>query len=162
MNRTVMSASRRFGSALALYVALAVSPSALSYAGDSLVGRVVAVKSGDLITLDYGAGREEVRIAGIEIDRREPMALEAKEALSDMILDKVVRLRFDGYLPNGEMSGRLWLGGIGGSDERVRDVGVELVRAGKVRSVKGYPEYKYGEMSRAQAEAIQTRRGVWQ
>jgi endonuclease YncB( thermonuclease family) len=146
---------------LATCLALAACSLALSLAGDSLVGKVVAVKSGDLITLDYGAGTQEVRIAGIEIDSRDAMALEAKSALSRLILGKTVRLRFDGYLPTGEMTGRIWVGGIGVPEQSVQDVGLELVKLGIVRSVKSYREYKYGQMARAEEEARRAKRGLW-
>jgi endonuclease YncB( thermonuclease family) len=132
-----------------------------SRAGDSLVGEVVAVKSANQITLDHGAGTVEVHIAGIEVDTRGTMASEARAALSQMVLGKTVRLRFDGYLPNGEMSGRIWLGGIERPEEPVKDVGLELVKAGAVRSAAGYTEYKYGELEKAEAEARQNRRGLW-
>lgn len=152
---------RSAAAALALGFAVATM-SAASHAGDSLVGKIVAIKSASQVTMDYGAGQVDIVINGIEIDRRDTLERDARAALADLVLGKVVRLRFDGYLPGGEMSGRLRIGAIGGTDERVRDVGVELVRAGKVRAAKGYPKYKYGEMTRAEAEAINTRRGVWQ
>ena len=161
-----MKAARRrvvigLRASIAVSLILALCPLAISHAGDSLVGKVVAVTSANLVALDYGAGTQEVRIAGVEVDTRDVMAREAKTALSNLILGKTVRLRFDGYLPNGEMTGRIWLGGIGKPEEAVKDVGVELVRAGLVRSAKEYREYKYGEMNRAEAEARQSKRGLW-
>jgi endonuclease YncB( thermonuclease family) len=161
MKRTAMGVVRTFGRTVTVCLALAACPLAASHAGDSFVGKVVAVKSANQFTLDYGAGTEEVRIAGIEVDKRAAMALSAKTALSSLILGRTVRLRFDGYLPTGEMSGRIWIGGIDRPEEAVQDVGLELVKTGKVRAAKGYRQYKYGEMQRAEDEARQNKRGLW-
>lgn len=131
-----------------------------AHAGDSLVGKVTAVKSFNLITLDYGSGSYEVRVVGIEAERDVVVTRQATKMLSDMILGKQVRLRFDGRAKNGEMLGRIWLGGEQ-PEQPVLDVGVELVRNGLVRSQKGYGEYKYGEMTRAEGEAKRLKRGLW-
>ena len=78
-----------------------------------------------------------------------------------MVLGKMVRLRFDGLTPAKELSGRIWLGGIDKPEEPVKDVGVELVRAGAVLRDTAYDHYRYGELASAEAEARQNRRGLW-
>lgn len=143
-----------------LSVLLAVAFSG-AFAGDSLVGRIIAIKSAEVVTLDYGAGTYDIRIAGIELPKDRTMHSRAKEALSRMVLGKTVRLRFYGRGPDGLMYGRLLVGGIGSGKaaETVRDVGIELVRAG---FFQGFNDgYKYGEMTQAEAEARANRRGLW-
>lgn len=147
-------------SAATLSVLLAVV-CADAFAGDALVGKIIEVKSAEVVTLDYGAGTYDVRIVGIELPNDRTMHDRAREALSGMVLGKTVRLRFHGRGPEGLMYGRLLIGGIGTSKsaEAVRDVGVELVRAGFFR---GFNDgYKYEEMTRAEAEARSNSRGLW-
>ncbi len=161
MNARAGSAVRTFGAKAAMYLLLAAGSMGIAVAGDSMVGKVVAVKSGNLVTLDWGGGTRDVRINGIEIDTGKAAALAARTALSNLILGKTVRLRFDGLTPEGQLSGRIWLGGIDKPEETIKDVGVELVRAGSVRADKEYRHYKYGELEQAEAEARQFRRGLW-
>jgi endonuclease YncB( thermonuclease family) len=139
---------------------LAALPFGAAQAGDSFVGRVTAVKSANLITMTQGDTTYEVRINGIVVDERAAFALEARRALAALVLDKTVRLRFDG-LSDGLMTGRIKIGGIGKPEETVKDLGVEMVRAGVVRADANYSKYKYGQMAQAEAEARQNRRGVW-
>jgi endonuclease YncB( thermonuclease family) len=140
---------------------LLVVPFSRAFAGDSVVGKITAIKSAEVVTLDYGAGTYDIRIAGIELPKDRTMRSRASEALSRMVLGKTVRLRFYGRGPDGLMYGRLLIGGIGSgrASETVRDVGVELVRAG---FFQGFNDgYKYGEMTQAEAEARANRRGLW-
>jgi endonuclease YncB( thermonuclease family) len=141
-------------------LALAALPLMSAHAGDSFVGRVTAVKSANVVTLQQGDIVYDVRINGIEVDKDATRAREARDALRSIVLDRTVRLRFD-KLVDGQMTGRIRIGGIGKPEETVKDVGVELVRAGVVRADASYPKYRYGQMQSAEAEARQARRGVW-
>jgi endonuclease YncB( thermonuclease family) len=129
-----------------------------AYAGDSLWGRVTAVKEPTLVTLDYGSGSYDIRIVGIDAPKAgEAKAADALKFVSDMVLDKNARMRFDHRAPNGEMVSRLF------TDDAVigiKEVGVELVRAGLATRQPGYDE-KYGELSAAENEARQAGRGIW-
>jgi endonuclease YncB( thermonuclease family) len=145
---------------LAATLLLAALPLGAAHAGDSFVGRVTAVKSANVITMSQGDITYEVRINGIVVDQRASFALEARNAVAALVLDKTVRLRFDG-LRDGLMTGRIKIGAIGKPEETVKDLGVEMVRAGVVRADANYPKYKYEQMVQAEAEARQSRRGVW-
>lgn len=158
--RHIALSVNRFGLSTSLALAFFVQSISVAYAGDSLVGTVTAVKSANLITLDYGAGSYEVRIVGIDVGRDAIRSRDAARSMSAMVLGKQVRLRFDGRAPNGEMIGRIWIGG-NQPEQPVIDVGVELVRNGLVLSQKNYREYKYGEMTRAESEAKRSQRGLW-
>ena len=126
-----------------------------AHAGDSLYGRVTSVKSGDMVTLDYGAGQYELRLEGIDVPKE--YAEQAVRFLSDLVLGKDVRMRFEGREEDGTMTARLY------TDDKVigiKEVNVELVRAGLARRQKDV-DFKYGELSAAESEAQNARRGLW-
>jgi endonuclease YncB( thermonuclease family) len=128
-----------------------------AFAGDSLYGKVRDVKSADLVTLDYGAGSYPIRLVGIEVPREGPIAQEARDFVVKLVLGKNVRIRFEGRNEQGEMVSRLF------TDDPVsgiKEVNLELVRAGLARRQKGY-DYTYGELSKAEREAQKERRGLW-
>lgn len=129
-----------------------------AFAGDSLWGKVTAVKEPTLVTLDYGSGSYEIRIVGIEAPKPgEGQWAEALNFVSGMVLNKNARMRFDHRAANDEMICRLF------TDDKVigiKEVGVEMVRAGLARRQPGYDE-KYGELSAAENEARTAGRGIW-
>jgi endonuclease YncB( thermonuclease family) len=151
---------RRRIQGIAAALALAALPIVSVHAGDSFVGRVTEVKSANVITMVQGDVVYDVRINGIVIDKDATLARNARGALSKLVLNKVVRLRFDGR--DGElMTGRIWIGGIEKPEEGIKDLGVEMVRAGLVRADANYSKYRYGQMQVAEDEARQSRRGLW-
>jgi endonuclease YncB( thermonuclease family) len=127
-------------------------------AGDSLWGKVTAVREPTLVTLDYGAGAYAIRIVGIDAPRAgEPLHGAALKLVSDLVLDKNARMRLHRRGEGDELICRLF------TDDPVigfKEVGVELVRAGLARRQPGYDE-KYGELSAAESEARAARRGMW-
>jgi len=128
-------------------------------AGDSIWGKVTAVKEPTLVTLDYGSGSYEIRIVGIDAPRvGEAHGDEALRFVSSLVLDKNARMRLHHRnLANDEMVCRLF------TDDPVigiKEVGVELVRAGLARRQAGYDE-KYGELAAAENEARVAGRGLW-
>ncbi len=132
-----------------------------AFAGDSLYGKVTEVRSADVVILDYGKGQYVIRIIGIDVPKEGPVANEARQFVSKLVLGKNARIRFEGRAPNGEMVSRLY------TDDPVigiKDVGLELVRVGLARRQKGEDYqfgYKYGELSVAEREAQKARRGLW-
>lgn len=139
-----------------------------AFAGDALYGRVTAVKSAEVVVLEYGAtagpgrsagrtagrptGRYDVRIVGVDAPEAGPLARAAKQFVSNLVLGKDVRLRFEQRNQRGEMVSRLFTGD--------KEVGVELLRAGLARRQPNY-DYKYGELSAAESEAREAKRGLW-
>ena len=118
-------------------------------AGDAFYGKVTALKSADLVTLDNGSAQFEIRIVGIDVPREGPLAETAKEFVSRLVLGKNARARLEGRKKSGEMVSQLL------TDDReigIKDVGLELVKAGLARKQKNY-DYKYGELSAAKNEA---------
>lgn len=130
-----------------------------AFAGDSLYGRVVAVREAHTVTFDYGDGQYELRLIGIEVPRDGELARKAVELVSKLVLDKNARMRFKGRTSDGVMWARLF------TDDPVlgiRDVAVELVRAGlAVRADLTTEAYKYDELGVAEREARAARRGRW-
>ena len=127
-----------------------------AFAGDSLYGKVTEVKCTEVVTLDYGAGKYDIRLIGIDARRERPLAEKAKEFAAKLVLGKNARMRFEGRNKNGEMISRLQ------TDDPVigiKDVGLEIVKAGLARKQKNY-DYKYGELSPAKTEARRVR-GLW-
>lgn len=96
-------------------------------AGDSLFGEVTEVKSADLVTFDYDAGQYDLRLIGIDVPREGPIATKATEFVSDLVLGKNARMRFEGRTQEGEMMARLF---TADPDIGIQEVAVELVRAG--------------------------------
>jgi endonuclease YncB( thermonuclease family) len=139
---------------LALLGAAAAAP-----AGDSLWGKVTAVKEPTLVTLDYGAGTYLIRLVGVDGPKAgDPLYAGALKLVSDLVLGKNARMRLHRRgAGDNELICRLF------TDDPVigfKEVGVELVRAGLARRQEGYDE-KYGELAAAEAEARQAGRGIW-
>ena len=58
-----------------------------AHAGDSLYGTVTEIKAPDVVTLDYGAGQYELKIVGIDVPREGPIAVKAREFVSNLLLN---------------------------------------------------------------------------
>lgn len=126
-------------------------------AGDSIYGKVTEVKSANVVTFDYGAGKYELRIVGIDVPRASLMATEATKFVSNLVLGKNARMRFMGRTDSGEMMVRLF---TDDPDIGITEVGVELVRSGLARRQEGF-DFKYGELAAAEQEAKSALRGLW-
>jgi endonuclease YncB( thermonuclease family) len=126
-------------------------------AGDSIYGKIIAIKTADVVVLDYGGGTYDVRIVGIDAPKEGARAAEAKKLTNDLVLGKNVRLRLEGRADNGEFIGQLT------TDDPVtgiKDIGIELLETGLVQRLVRY-DYKYGELSAAENKAKQAKRGLW-
>jgi len=144
----------RFAFAAALLVLMAGLYPTPASGGDAIYGKVTAVKSAEVVVLDYGHGQYDVRLAGIVAPKEGPLAERARELVTKLVLGQVGRARFEYRAKNGEMVSRLFTGDPG------VDVGLELMRAGLAQRLQGY-DYKYGELSAAEREAREAKRGVW-
>jgi endonuclease YncB( thermonuclease family) len=121
-------------------------------------GKVTEVRSAAVIVVDYGPGRYVVRLAGITPREEGTFAAEAKKFVTEAVLGKVVRARFQGRDAKDEMVSQIYVGEPG------KDVGLELIRAGLAQRQEG-PDpqfgYKYDELSKAENEAREAKRGLW-
>jgi endonuclease YncB( thermonuclease family) len=144
------------GSLLALLLAAACLVPA--YAADSLYGRITAVRSADVVVLNYGKGEYVVRIVGIvPPPAAQARAREARQFVANLVLGKNARMRLERRGPNNEMIARLYTDDTGNG---IKDVGLELLKAGLARHEPTY-DGKYGEMAAAENEARTGRRGIW-
>ncbi len=126
-------------------------------AGDSLYGTVTAVKGVDVVTFDYGAGQYDLRLVGIVAPADKALAEQSVRFVSDLVLGKNARMRFEGRADDGLMRSRLFT-----DDPQIgiKEVNVELIRAGLARRQEGF-DLKYGELAAAEREARNARRGLW-
>jgi endonuclease YncB( thermonuclease family) len=154
-----MSLRKTFGSFVfgALVVAM-LSLASAGFAGDSVYGTITAVKRADLVTFDYGGGAYDIRLAGVEIPKDPALAAAAATFVSDHLLNKNCRLRFEGRTSEGEKIGRLI---TDDPDYGIKDIGLELVRNGYVSWQRSYVGYKYDEMKKAEDQARIDKRGMW-
>ena len=123
-------------------------------AGDSLYGKIIKIRSAELVIMDYGAGQYVIHIIGIVTPKEGPLTKKALEFVSKLVLGKNARMRFESRNKNGEMMARLLTG------DAKMDVGLELVKAGLAKRQPDY-DYKYGELSKAENEARKAKRGLW-
>jgi len=128
-----------------------------AFAGDSFYGKVIEVRSADVVILDYGKGQYIVRIIGVDVPKEGPVARQAREFVAKLVLGKNARMRLEGRNKNGEMASRLF---TDDPETGIKEVGVELVKAGLARRQTNY-DYKYGELSKAEEEARKAGRGLW-
>jgi endonuclease YncB( thermonuclease family) len=136
-----------------------LAAAAAAGAGDSLWGRVMAVKEPTLVTLDYGTGSYEIRLVGIDAPKAgDALHGQAVAFVSGLVLNKSARMRLHRRGANDdELVGRLF---TDDPEIGIKEVGVELLRAGLARRQEGYDE-KYGELAAAEAEARAAGRGIW-
>lgn len=64
----------------------------LTSAAKSLYGKVTAVRSADVVLFDYGTGQYVIRILGVEVPKEGPIAQQALEFVSKMVLGKNARI----------------------------------------------------------------------
>lgn len=143
----------RFRTSVLCFLLIFVSIAA--FGGDSVWGTVTSVPRADTVILSYGEGQYELHLIGIDVPPQ--VAERARQFVEGMVLNKNARMRFEYRDAQGRMLVRLF------TDDPVlgiRDVGLELIRAGLARRAGEY-DYKYGELSAAEAEARKAGAGIW-
>jgi len=119
----------------------------------TLSGRVVGVHDGDTLTL-LDANRHQTKIRLAEIDTPEsaqPYGSRAKQALSDLVFGKDVRIEVREQDRYGRSVGRVYVGST--------DVNAAMVAAG---AAWVYRQYSHDpELLRLETEARAAGRGLW-
>lgn len=154
MRKTVSRRSALTAVVLALGVAVA------SFAGDSVFGKVTEVRSADVVVLQGGGGTFVIHLLGVSVPEGATAAA-AKKFVETLVLGKSARMRLGSRLPNGEVSGQL---STADPAAGIKDVGLELVRAGLAQRQAGEDYqfgYRYNELTKAESEAREARRGMW-
>ncbi|HWS71125.1 MAG TPA: thermonuclease family protein [Thermoanaerobaculia bacterium] len=140
----------------ALFICLALCARS-SFAGDSSYGRVVEVRSADVVLMDFGKSRYVVRLAGVVAPKEGPLVAEGRQFVERLVRDRGARMRIEGRNKKGEMIARVLLDD---PQTTVRDLGVEIVLAGLARA-EATTAYKYRELQIAEERAKRERRGLW-
>ena len=118
-----------------------------------LYGRVVGITDGDTLTL-LTAEKEQVKIRLAEIDtpeRGQPYGRKAKDALSKLVFNQDVAVRYVDTDRYGRTVGRIYIGDL--------DVSAEMVRRGAA-----WVYHKYataGGLYALETEAREAKRGIW-
>ena len=133
---------------------------AISFAGQYKCTRII---DGDTIIVADNRNPFTVRLVGIdapELPREkhrpgQPFCLKAKEYLANLVLNKVVDIKFYGTDPHGQLLAEIFVDGV--------NINLEMIRAGLAEVFRGAPAanleisiYRDAEM-KAKASA----RGIW-
>ncbi len=142
---------------LALFV-VATLFSYCAYA-DILTGRVVKVADGDTVTvLDDLHRQHKIRLMGIDApEKKMPYGNRSKQALSDMVFDRQVRVEYSKKDRYGRTVGKIIVGGV--------DANLAQVKAGMAWHYKQYQRDQALADRAAYAEAElgarSAKRGLW-
>ena len=119
---------------------------------DTHVGTVVAVASGDRLTLRMANRGVVVRLAGIDApEQGQPYGNRARKSLAMMTFGRRARVVATGDEHNGELVARLYVADV--------DVNAEMVRLGHAWAEReATPDF---ELLRLEREAKGRRRGLW-
>ncbi len=143
---------------MATMIATLIAVGLPAHAGDSTFGTITAVKSANVVTFKHDAGTYDVLVAGVEAPAKRADAENSRRFIVQMAVGQRAQFRFDGRNAQGLMVGKLYLDDSSG---RVRDLGVEMIRAGMATPARGYQGYKYGELQTAMVEARARKIGIW-
>lgn len=144
-----MRSIRRLALAGALLAALVAHP---SLAGDVIEGRVVSVFDGDTLELRSDSETIHVRLAGIDTpERGQPWATRSKQALSDRVFGKEVRIIQVDVDRYGRTVGEVYADDV--------CVGCELVRGGHAWVYRQFSDDRV--LLELEAEARAAGRGIW-
>ena len=119
----------------------------------TILGRVVSVAEGDLLTVvDNSYGQHKVRLYGVDApEPRQRYGTLAREELYDKVSGKSVRVEVASIDRHGRQFGRVYLGD--------RYINLEMVEEGLAWRFP--PSDKGGEFIAAQNDAIARKRGLW-
>ena len=121
--------------------------------GEELRGRVVKVTDGDTITVfDADKVQHKIRLEGIDApESKQAFGTRAKEALGDKVFDKEVLIEWKETDRYKRILGHVRIG--------ERNINREMVEEGFAWHFKQYSKSK--ELSDAEVEAREARRGLW-
>ena len=134
-------------------------PSA-SFAGQYKCTRVV---DGDTITVVDNGNQMTIRLVGIdapELPKKkhligQPFCMKAKEHLANLVLNKVVYIKFYGQDRSGQLLGEVFVNGV--------NINLEMIYAGLAEVYRGMPARNleitvYRDAERKAKESVQ---GIW-
>jgi endonuclease YncB( thermonuclease family) len=151
--------------AVLVYLFLATASRSV-FAGDSVYGKVVAVKSADVVIFHHGTGTYVVHIVGMVPPPPgifpPPLGNLSKKAtlfLESLVMRKGegIRMRLEYRIGAGEMVARLL---TDDTDLGVQDVGLLLVSRGWAKRQPGF-DYGFGELAKAESLAKEAKLNIW-
>ena len=132
----------------------------------SYIGQVVGVSDGDTITeLDDGQQSHKIRFAFIDApEKKQAFGMRAKQALSDLVYLKTVKVDVQDTDRYGRSVAQIWLTPEG---EASVDVNLAQVKAGFAwhyiqYARKGQTSDAFDAYQAAEQDARENRRGLWQ
>ena len=136
----------------AVLVAAVLSVITSPLAAADFTGRCVGVTDGDTISVMRDGKAVKVRLEGIDCpERKQDFGTKAKQATSDLVFGKDVRVVDNGTDRYKRTIGRVFVGET--------DVNLELVRAGLAWHYKAYSSE--AALAKAEAGARTAQRGLW-
>ncbi len=116
------------------------------------VGQVVGIVDGDTFTLLVDRRQLRIRLAEIDTpEKGQPYGKQARQALSDMIFNKAVRIVEIDHDRYGRVVGRVFVGSL--------DVNAEMVRRGAAWVYRN--QAKDASLYEVENKARSARRGIW-
>ena len=145
-----------FLAAIIIFLALAF----LSFAGQL---NVVRVDDGDTITVFENGQKVTIRLVGIDAPEisgikhvpGQPFSLSAKEYLTSLVLNKVIRVKFYGEDGSGKSLGEIFAEGL--------NINIEMLKAGLAEVYRGTPprNLEINTYREAEKEAKKAVKGIW-
>jgi micrococcal nuclease len=119
---------------------------------DSLTGKVIGITDGDTLTVLKDNKQYKIRLAEIDTpEKDQPYGNKAKQALSDFVFGKSVRIEVETTDRYGRTVGKVYLGDM--------DVNAELVRNGHAWVYRRYAKDK--TLYDLETEARENQLGLW-
>ncbi len=123
-----------------------------SSVAETLTGKVVAISDGDTLTMLQDKQQFKIRLSEIDTpEKSQPYGTKAKQALSDLVFGKVVRIEVETTDRYGRTVGKVYLEDL--------DINAELVRYGHAWVYRRYAKDK--TLFDLETEARENQFGLW-
>ena len=119
-----------------------------------MTGKVVGIYDGDTITIidDLDQGKFKIRLYGIDApEKKQDFGQKAKQHLSSLIFNKVVKIKFTEIDRYGRIVGKIFLNDI--------EINIEMLKAGLAWHYSRYDQTS--TYINAEKQARTEKRGIW-
>ena len=119
-----------------------------------MIGKVVSVTDGDTITIieNLDNGRFKIRLYGIDApEKKQDFGQKAKQHLSSLIFNKVVKIKFTEIDRYGRIVGKIFLNDI--------EINIEMLKAGLAWHYSRYDQTS--TYINAEKQERTEKRGIW-
>ena len=123
-----------------------------SSVAETITGKVVAISDGDTLTMLQDKQQFKIRLSEIDTpEKSQPHGTKAKQALSDLVFGKLVRIEVVTIDRYGRTVGKVYIGDM--------DINAELVRNGHAWVYRRYAKDK--TLYELETEARDNQLGLW-